>query len=43
MGPSIVTDSIDRLLELIEPALAAIERGGSEQDLKELRTSCRTS
>jgi hypothetical protein len=38
MVPSMVTDSMKRMIELIEPALAAIERGGSEQDLKELRT-----
>lgn len=38
MQPSIVTDNIDRMVGLIEPALAAIERGGSEQDLKDLRT-----
>jgi hypothetical protein len=32
-----VNDTIDRMIGLIEPALAGMERGGSEQDLKELR------
>ena len=31
------TDSINLTIELIEPALAGIERGGGEEDLKDLR------
>ena len=37
MGQTLVTDTVDHMVALIDPAVDAIEQGGGEQDLRGLQ------